>query len=118
MAAQKRNKKKCMYCGKVYQGTKLQKYCCNAHKKAAFEQAHNLPIEKAVRAKTRYTRMIATKAATLITTRCCGCGCEMTVTGVQGRGKMYHNAACKQRAARERKAAKENAVRGDEQGNN
>ena len=117
MATQKRTKKKCSYCGKVYQGTKLQKYCCAAHKKAAFEQAHNLPIERYIRAKTRYARMVQTKAAILITTRCCGCGCEMTVTGIQGRGKMYHNAACKQRAARERKAVRENAVHSNEQRN-
>lgn len=102
--------KKCEYCGCDFDGNNKAKYHSNACRQAAYRARKTTPIERAIRRVERYKKMVATKAATIIETTCCGCGCKMFVTGIQGRGKMYHNTACRQRAYRERKALRQNAV--------
>lgn len=104
--------KHCPHCHKDFMGTKLQVYCSPAHKQAAYRERHNPPMIRAINKATAYRRMVATKAGTLITLKCVGCGCQFTVTALQGEQTLYHNRACRQRAYRERKAQRD-AIRRD-----
>lgn len=97
--------KVCRHCGNGFDCyRKDTKYCSKACKQAAYRARQTTPLERAIAKRERYRKMLATKASTIIKTTCCGCGCEMYVTALQGRGTLYHNRACKQRAYRERKA--------------
>lgn len=109
-------KKRCQYCNEPFIGFKLSKYCCKAHKQAAYRERKNPPMIRAINQTDRYHRMVLTKASRIKTVTCVECGCEFSVTHLQGTNKLYHNNTCKQRAYRQR-VKERNAVRDNQSGN-
>jgi len=100
-----RVKRHCVYCGREFMACSRRAiYCRDAHRKA--DKRAN---EKACKAKLTRTQLAIkrwkTKSEHLTLVTCVNCPLTFFVDG-NNHHRLYHNRACKQKAYRERRAAR------------